>query len=173
MRVFVADAVAATAGRCRRIRVDANASFSTMANGSSSHPIARSGTSFRVHGAAGARETQRRSGSTIKRRCRPRSGWLFVSTRTGNAEVAAMLSMKNLDWENGGVFGPCGSRGTWIAFHPIVRRQSCRPGSFESIQSTEIYVMRADAMAPASAYSTGAFLGQSQLFTRRQAASVL
>jgi len=89
----------------------------------------------------------------------------FVSTRTGHAEVWLLdirtKALKNLTGRSGGSFRPAWSPdGTWIAFssdraspHPV------RPGSFESIQSTEIYVMGADGTGVRQVTRTGAFAG--------------
>ena len=89
----------------------------------------------------------------------------FVSTRTGHAEIWSLdLSTKafqNLTGRSGGSFRPAWSPdGARIAFssdraspHPV------RPGSFESIQSTEIYVMRPDGSDPLKVTRTGSFAG--------------
>jgi TolB protein len=89
----------------------------------------------------------------------------FVSTRTGHAEVWLLdlntRVLKNLTGRSGGSFRPSWSPdGTWIAFssdrespHPV------RPGSFESIQSTDIYVMHADGSGTRKVTRTGAFAG--------------
>ena len=89
----------------------------------------------------------------------------FVSTRTGRAEVwlqdLTTKALKNLTGSSGGSFRPSWSPdGTWIAFssdraspHPV------RPGSFESIQATEIYVMRADGTGVRQITRTGSFAG--------------
>ncbi len=89
----------------------------------------------------------------------------FVSTRTGRAEIWLLdlttKALKNLTGKSGGSFRPAWSPdGTWIAFssdrespHPV------RPGSFESIQSTEIYMMRPDGTDVRKVTRTGAFAG--------------
>jgi TolB protein len=89
----------------------------------------------------------------------------FVSTRTGHAEVwladLRTKVLKNLTGRSGGSFRPAWSPdGAWIAFssdrespHPV------RPGSFESIQSTEIYIMQADGTGTRKVTRTGAFAG--------------
>jgi Tol biopolymer transport system component len=77
----------------------------------------------------------------------------FVSTRTGRAEIWVLdlgtKALKNLTGKSGvsgGSFRPAWSPdGTSIAFSSDrLSTRPVRPGSFESIQSTEIYVMRAD-----------------------------
>jgi TolB protein len=89
----------------------------------------------------------------------------FVSTRTGHAEIWLLdlgtKALKNLTGRSGGSFRPAWSPdGTWIAFssdrespHPV------RPGSFESIQSTEIYVMHPDGTGTRKVTRTGTFAG--------------
>ncbi len=89
----------------------------------------------------------------------------FVSTRTGRAEIWLLdlttKVLKNLTGTSGGSFRPAWSPdGTWIAFssdressHPV------RPGSFESIQSTEIYIMHPDGTGVRKITRTGAFAG--------------
>jgi len=89
----------------------------------------------------------------------------FVSTRTGRAEVWLLnlrtRALKNLTGRSGGSFRPAWSPdGTWIAFssdraspHPV------RPGSFESIQATEIYMMHADGTDVRQVTRTGTFAG--------------
>jgi Tol biopolymer transport system component len=89
----------------------------------------------------------------------------FVSTRTGHAEIWLLdlgtKALKNLTGRSGGSFRPAWSPdGAWIAFssdraspHPV------RPGSFESIQSTEIYVMRPDGADVLKVTRTGSFAG--------------
>jgi TolB protein len=89
----------------------------------------------------------------------------FVSTRTGHAEVWLLdlrtKALRNLTGRSGGSFRPAWSPdGTWITFssdrassHPV------RPGSFESIQSTEIYMMHADGTGARQVTRTGAFAG--------------
>ena len=89
----------------------------------------------------------------------------FVSTRTGRAEIWSLdlqtRALENLTGTSGGSFRPAWSPdGTWIAFssdraspHPV------RPGSFESIQATEIYVMRANGSDVHQVTRTGSFAG--------------
>lgn len=89
----------------------------------------------------------------------------FVSTRTGRAEIWLLdltaKTLKNLTGTSGGSFRPAWSPdGNSIAFssdraspHPV------RPGSFESIQSSEIYIMRADGSGVRQITRTGAFAG--------------
>lgn len=89
----------------------------------------------------------------------------FVSTRTGRAEIWLLdlqtRALRNLTGTSGGSFRPAWSPdGRSIAFssdrqssHPV------RPGSFESIQSTEIFVMRADGSDVRKVTRTGSFAG--------------
>lgn len=89
----------------------------------------------------------------------------FVSTRTGHAEIwvldLATKALRNLTGSSGGSFRPAWSPdGNWIAFstdressHPV------RPGSFESIQSADIFLMRKDGTGLRKITRTGTFAG--------------
>jgi len=89
----------------------------------------------------------------------------FVSTRTGQAEIWLLdlqtRTLKNLTGTSGGSFRPSWSPdGAWIAFSSDRGSTGpVRPGSFESIQSTEIYVMRADGTGVHKVTRTGSFAG--------------
>ena len=89
----------------------------------------------------------------------------FVSTRTGRAEIWLLnlqtKALKNLTGNSGGSFRPSWSPdGEWIAFSSDRgSTRPVRPGSFESIQSTEIYVMRADGTGVRRVTRTGSFAG--------------
>ena len=89
----------------------------------------------------------------------------FVSTRSGHAEIWLLdlrtRQLRNLTNHAGGHFRPAWSPdGEWIAFSsdrdsPKLRR----PDGFETIQRTEIYVMRADGSAVRQLTHTGTYAG--------------
>jgi TolB protein len=89
----------------------------------------------------------------------------FVSTRSGHAEIWLLdlrtRQVRNLTNHAGGHFRPAWSPdGEWIAFSsdrdsPKLRR----PDGFETIQRTEIYLMRADGSAVRQLTHTGTYAG--------------
>jgi TolB protein len=89
----------------------------------------------------------------------------FVSTRSGHAEIWLLdlrtRQLRNLTNQAGGHFRPAWSPdGEWIAFSsdrdsPKLRR----PDGFETIQRTEIYLMRADGSAARQLTHTGTYAG--------------
>jgi TolB protein len=89
----------------------------------------------------------------------------FVSTRTGHAQIWLLdlqtKRLRNLTNHAGGHFRPAWSPdGEWIAFSsdrdsPKLRR----PDGFETIQRTEIYLMRADGSAARQLTHTGTYAG--------------
>ncbi len=89
----------------------------------------------------------------------------FVSTRSGHAEIWLLdlrtRQLRNITNHAGGHFRPAWSPdGQWIAFSsdrdsPKLRR----PDGFETIQRTEIYLMRADGSAARQLTHTDTYAG--------------